>query len=165
MLSNRQTPKSSGIAGACAGIVLASLASFLSVVFPVAPSEAQINVTSTRSGTCYSGRNRLPCYYPSANGLYSNVKSIEFTGGSGADVFWQSFNLIDWTGGWSGGPVLTFGGKTFAPTGISSCVIGSSRYRQSTICQNPYRGSQRFVRVVVRPHNANWQTNFRLNPE
>ena len=146
-------------------VFIAAITGLTTSLANIPSAEAQIAVTSERHGTCYSGRNRLPCYYPSANGYYSNVRNIQITGGSGADVVWQSFTPLDWTGGWSGGPVLTIGGKRYFASGASSCVIGFPQHRQSTVCQNPYRGSQRLVRVIVRPHNANWQTNFKLTPD
>jgi len=125
-------------------------------------SEAQTALPREATGTCHSGRNRLPCFYPSANGFYSNVRNIQITGGSGADVLWESFTPLDWTGGWSAGPVFTIGGKMYLRSGVSACVIGFPQHHQITFCNNPYRGSQGLVRVMVRPHNANWQTNFKL---
>jgi len=168
MISNhlyRKTPVYVKLIAQATILLSSAFASLMFSAVHTPSSEAQIAVTSERYGTCYSGRNRLPCYYPSANGYYSNVRNIQITGGSGADVIWQAFTPLDWTGGWSGGPVLTIGGKSYFATGTSSCVIGFPQYRQSTVCQNPYRCSQRLVRVIVRPHNANWQTNFKLTPD
>jgi len=145
-------------------VFITTIAGLTMSVANIPSAEAQpVNVTSTLIGTCYSGRNRLPCFYPSASGLYSNVRNIQITGGSGADVVWQAFTPIDWNVGLSAGLVLNIGGKSYLQTGVSQCVIGSQR-RQSKFCNNPYRGSQSLVRVMVRPHNANWQTNFILTP-
>jgi len=146
-------------------VFITTIAGLAISVANIPSAEAQsVNVPSARIGTCYSGRNRLPCFYPSANGLYSNVRDIEITGGSGADVLWEAFTPISWNAGLSAGVVVNIGGNSYLRSGIRSCVIGLPQHRQSRVCRNPYGGSQRLVRVMVRPHNANWQTNFKLNP-
>jgi hypothetical protein len=148
-----------------AAVFIAAITGLTMSLADIPSVEAQIAVTSDRHGICYSGRNRLPCFYPSANGLYSNVRNIQITGGSGADVLWEAFTPLNWNGGVSAGVVLNIGGKMYLRSGVSACVIGFPQHRQSTFCNNPYRGTQRLVRVMVRPHNANWQTNFKLTPD
>jgi hypothetical protein len=135
------------------------------VVLPTPQAEAQINVTSPRTGTCYTGRYRNGCFYPSLQGAYSNVQSIEITGASGADVYFIPLTPRDYTFGWSSGAVLTIGGRVYAKGNPSKCVIGFRQYGQNPVCYNPFRGTNKLVTIVVAPHNTNWYTKFTLNPD
>jgi len=131
------------------------------------PVNAQVNVSSERSGTCVSAdeQHRTECFFPSNNGYYSNVQAIGLTEGSGADVTWHYFEAIAATAGIDVGAVFTLNGTSYLPSGESSCVIGFSQYNQNPRCQNPYRGANGLVRIEVRPHNNSWQSDFKLIPD
>jgi|GEM_PF-3418516 len=128
------------------------------ITFACIPVFAQVNVDQERTGTCFSGpRTRIGgaqiqvnCYYPSRVGTYSNVRAIEYRGGSGADVTWVYENLSEDTG-------------SMDRVQRGSCVIGSSQFNQDSRCENPFRGVP--VRIQIVPHNNSWQTDFALIPE
>jgi hypothetical protein len=115
---------------------------------------AQVHVGNQRTGVCHSGpntrRGMVNCVYPSRVGTYTNVRAIEYTGGSGADVRW----------------IYEDPGTSKTSTDRvrrRSCVIGSRQHRQNPVCQNPFRGTS--VRIEIVPHNNSWHTNFTLLPE
>jgi len=89
------------------------------------PVNAQVNVSSERSGTCVSAdeQHRTEWFFPSNNGYYSNVQAIGLTEGSGADVTWHYFEAIAATAGIDVGAVFTLNGTSYLPSGESSCWL------------------------------------------
>ncbi|MBD2076974.1 hypothetical protein H6F86_24425 [Phormidium sp. FACHB-592] len=127
------------------------------ITFACIPVFAQVNVDREPTGTCSSGPNtrrggfvRVGCHYPSEVGTYSNVRAIEYRGGSGADVSWVYEN-----------PSEAPGSITRVQSRI--CGIGSSQFNQSPRCENPFRGVP--IKIEIVPHNNSWQTDFALIPE
>ncbi|WP_293229631.1 hypothetical protein [Microcoleus sp. PH2017_05_CCC_O_A] len=136
-----------------------------------------VTIKRSETGTCTtSQRRRVMCYFPSKVAAYTNAQAIEYTKGSGADVYWKAvrvngeYKVITTLGAGVQGRVaeatasISFeqSGNTYQ-VNVERCVVGLQQHGQNPYCQNPLRYAP--VTVVVHPHNTGWFTEFKIIPD
>jgi hypothetical protein len=158
------------ISAVCVGFLASSGTMFASTPYG-------ITIQGSREGTCTtSQRRRVMCYFPSEVAAYTNAQAIEYTEGSGADVYWKAVRVngeykvtASLSGTVQGKVVSATADTSFTQSGntyqviVRRCVIGLQRYGQNPYCQNPLRYAP--VTIVVHPHNTGWFTKFKVIPD
>lgn len=153
-------------------IATLSLVGLLSstVVLNCGSANAQISLKdkpeNERLAYCKATGRVQACNFPSNSGVYSDLNSVELIEGSGSDVTFCYFTPVNETVG-AGGPVsFSVGSTRYQKGGCRDGVIGFPRYGQNPYMQNPFRGIPgALYRIGVAPHNREWLTTYRLNPE
>jgi hypothetical protein len=146
-----------------------SLALIFTVAFSTAAT-AQVNLKDKkedqRFAYCKLQGKVNSCNFPSNTGAYSDLMSVELVEGSGSDVTICYFTPV--TSGLSVGVAVAFsvGSTQYEKKECKDGVIGFGQYNQNPVFYNPYRGTPgALYRVGFAPHNREWLTKYRFNPE